>query len=107
MESNKCTECSEAPPQTVRHLMLDCRRWRRERDEMWKQIEISGSQIRPGRTKIKNLFGDEQATAAILQFLKNTTVGKRNINSTAEECRETLGLEDLDADEEPGESENE
>lgn len=90
---------SHTPPQTVRHLMLNFRKWRRERNNMWNQIKSSGSPIRSRWTKLKLLFWDEKTIAPILKFLKVTEVGMRIINSIIAERGENIGLEDLDADE--------
>jgi hypothetical protein len=72
-----CWWC-RADSQTVAHLMLKCRKWRRQRDCMLrelraKKISISG---RRDRADLKTLFGD-RAIAEVLRFIDNTEVGKR------------------------------
>lgn len=53
---NKCIDFSYALPQIVRQLMLECRKWHRERDIMWNQIKASGkSPIHLKWTKLKYL----------------------------------------------------
>lgn len=104
VENNRCMECSEGSQQTVSHLMLNCRKWRRERDVMWSQMRRDGSSLRKGRIKVKELFGDKKATRAILQFLKDTDIGVRR-NQVIEdlqerERRENIGIGNLDENEE-------
>lgn len=103
IENSRCTDCSGAFQQTVRHLMPECRKWRRERENMWKQLKKDGSELQKGRVNVKELFGDTKATGGILRFLKETAIGRKN--NLVEEMltcfrRENLGIEDLDQDRE-------
>lgn len=99
-ETSKCNYCMRSFRQTVRHLMLDCRKWRREREMMWRHIRSDGSLIRRDQVKIKELFGDTKSTKAILHFIKETGIGQR-FNVEVEdlqnrERQENWGIDDLD-----------
>ena len=101
---DRCNNCWGAYRQTVRHLMLECRKWRRERDIMWRQAKENGSRLHKGTTSIKDLFSDVKITRAILQYLEDTRIGTRP-NQRAEVDREhqrryNLGIVDLDEEEE-------
>ena len=86
--------------------MLECRKWRRERENMWKQLKKDGSKLHKGRLNIRELFGDTKATGGILRFLKETAIWRKNnlIEEMLTRCRrENLGIEDLDQDREESE----
>ena len=70
-----CEWCGKRERQTVRHLMLDCRKWRKERRIMWKQIRNDNGWADNG-TGIVHLFADRRATAGVLKFLEQTEVGR-------------------------------
>ncbi|KAM0724060.1 hypothetical protein Q7P37_000240 [Cladosporium fusiforme] len=69
--------------QTVTHLMLECRKWRRERKTMLQRLTSGKISISPRRdwTDLKTLFG-EDAILAVLRFIEDTNVGKRLTNDT-------------------------
>lgn len=75
-DNNKCSFCSEASPQTVKHLMLECRKWRREREKMMIEIKKSGSHLNRKNIRIQDLFADHKATVGLLKFLKTTRIGR-------------------------------
>jgi hypothetical protein len=64
--------------QTVMHLMLRCRRWRRERDTMLQELKIRRTTTceMQEQTHLITLFG-KAATTEVLRFVENTKVGKR------------------------------
>jgi ribonuclease HI len=64
--------------QTVAHLMLECRKWRRERDAMLRRLRSDKLTISSRRdwTDVEALFREE-ATKAVLGFIESTEVGKR------------------------------
>ena len=77
VQDARCWWCGESS-QTVAHLLLECRKWRRQRDSMLRMLRarkvvISG---RRDQTDLKTLFADEAIIEA-LQFIENTEVGKR------------------------------
>jgi hypothetical protein len=72
-----CCWCSGSR-QTVAHLLLECREWRREREAMVqklraKDIIVSGI---PDRRNLEILFRDN-AIVEMLKFVEKTEVGKR------------------------------
>jgi hypothetical protein len=69
--------------QTVAHLMLECRKWRRERDAMLRRLDSDKLTIssRRDRTDLEVLFR-EGATTAVLRFVEKTEVGKKLTSET-------------------------
>jgi hypothetical protein len=63
--------------------MLECRKWRRERDEMLRRLDSDKLTIslRRDRTDLEVLFG-EGATTAVLRFIEKTEVGKKLTSET-------------------------
>lgn len=71
-----CWWC-RADSQTVAHLMLKCRKWRRQRDCMLRELRAKKISIsRRDREDLKTLFGNG-AIAEVLRFIDNTEVGTR------------------------------
>jgi hypothetical protein len=64
--------------QTVMHLMLSCRRWRRERDTMLQELRIRRTTAgeMQEQTHLKTLFEKADITE-VLRFIESTEVGKR------------------------------
>lgn len=88
----RCWWCNSSK-QTVVHLLMECRKWRRERDVMLrdmhrKKIKISA---RRDTSDLQLLFG-EGAAEAVLRFLERTAVGKRK------EDREAGVIDEWDID---------
>jgi len=73
----RCWWCGHSR-QTVAHLMLECRKWRRERDVMLQKLRSDKLMISPRRdwADLEVLFREE-ATTAVLGFIESTEVGKR------------------------------
>ena len=75
-DSEICQGCHQ-DRETVRHLLFECREWRRQRDSLYKALKqakvalpIAAEEHLEGR-----ILGDPRATKAILQFLGDTKVG--------------------------------
>jgi hypothetical protein len=64
--------------QTVAHLLLECRKWRRERETMAKKLKAKDITVSetPDRRNLKILFPDN-AIVDMLEFVEKTEVGKR------------------------------
>lgn len=76
-EEARCWWCSNSR-QTVKHLLLECRKWRREREILIQKLkarDIAVSET-PDRRNLKILFGDN-AIVDMLKFVENTEIGKR------------------------------
>jgi hypothetical protein len=78
--------CLMADEKTRGHLFGGCKAWKRECLALKKRIErITGKRRKRGqrrrergaRVKVVDLFKDERLTGAVLDFLKDTDVGKR------------------------------
>lgn len=82
VQDARCWWCG-CSRQTVTHLMLECRKWRRERKTMLQRLTSGKISISPRRdwTDLKTLFG-EDAILAVLRFIENTKVGKRLTDDT-------------------------
>ena len=73
----RCWSCSSSR-QTVEHVLLECRKWHRERATMIRKLNTKNVGINetPDRRNVSILFGDH-ATVDVLEFIKKTEVGKR------------------------------
>jgi len=73
----RCWWCSSSR-QTVEHVLLECRKWRRERGTMIRNLSTKNIAISetPDRRNVRILFGDK-ATVDVLEFINKTEVGKR------------------------------
>ena len=73
--SEGCWWCGSGERQTRLHLFSRCRRWTPEIKELWRRVnaESGGG---PRAPSIRRLFGDPRATEAVLDFLRNTRVGR-------------------------------
>ncbi|POS82121.1 hypothetical protein EPUL_006259, partial [Erysiphe pulchra] len=102
--SKRCSHCSHAASQTVRHLILECRNWRRDLDIMWAEIRKARSETRWRGAILRDVFADPKATAAILEFLNKTGIGKKHNEDEQErrenDRRENIGITELDESEE-------
>jgi hypothetical protein len=94
VEDAQCWWCKKSD-QTVAHLLLHCRKWRRQRDSMMRGLrarKVPVSAMRD-RADLETLFGEE-ATTEVLQFIENTEVGRPPVK---EENREDYwDIEQLD-----------
>ena len=77
-EDESCGWCRN-PRQSVAHVLLGCRRWRRERDVLraaLAKVNITWP-IGPGGRWLADLMGTEKAVEPLLGYLKSTEVGRR------------------------------
>jgi hypothetical protein len=77
VEEARCWWC-DGSRQTVAHLMLECRKWRRERKTMLRKSKTKNVTITEARDwrDLETLF-EQNATIYVLQYIENTEVGKR------------------------------
>ena len=78
VETPECWRCG-AQEQRVIHLYTECRRWRRERRKLSRELGQHGIswQPRPERRWLGSLLANERAVGPVLRFLKVTEVGSR------------------------------
>jgi hypothetical protein len=85
-ESDVCWWCDSGKKQTRGHLFGGCKAWKRECLALKKRVErITGKRRKRGqrrrergaRVKVVDLFKNEKLTGAVLDFLKDTDIGKR------------------------------
>ena len=96
----RCWWCSSSR-QTVEHLLLECRKWRRERKILMQRLkarDIAVSQT-PDRRNLKTLFEDN-AIVDMLKFVENTEVGKRQ--GAGDDRIDSWDVERLDRRDEDG-----
>ena len=77
-EDESCGWCG-ATRQSTHHVLLKCRRWRRKRDvlkEALAKVNINWS-TGPGERWLADLMSMEKAVIPLLEYLKNTEVGRR------------------------------
>ena len=77
-ETAECCWCKQAE-QSVDHLYTKCRKWRRERRILKKELKVLGIgwQLRPERRWVANQLANEQAVRPLLKYLMTTEVGGR------------------------------
>jgi hypothetical protein len=77
VQDAQCWWCSSSR-QTVEHLLLERRKWRRQRETMIRKLRTKNITISetPDRWNVRTLFGDN-ATVDVLEFINKTEVGKR------------------------------
>ncbi len=65
--------------QSVEHLYAKCRKWRKKRRELGRELDKEGVIWQPQveRRWLASLLANEKAVASLLGFLKTTGVGGR------------------------------
>lgn len=78
VETPKCWWCN-AREQTVIHLYTECRRWRKERRKLIRELgkHSVSWQTRAEKRWLAGLLANEQAVGPLLKFLESTEVGCR------------------------------
>ena len=78
IEAPDCWWCRETV-QSVEHLYAKCRKWRKERRKLVRELEKKGVTWQPQaeRKWLAGLLANEKAVAPLLGFLKTTGVGGR------------------------------
>ncbi|KAF2715932.1 hypothetical protein K431DRAFT_316895 [Polychaeton citri CBS 116435] len=78
VDSARCWWCVSNSKQTVAHLMLHCRKWRRERDTMLRELRRTKVEVTARRDTcdVRRVFG-AGGIEAVLAFIETTAVGKR------------------------------
>ena len=83
--SASCQGC-QASIESVRHLLLECREWRRQQASLYKALEKTKVAL-PSETEAypeKRLLEDSRVSETLIQFLKETRVGCQS-EKTAQE----------------------
>jgi hypothetical protein len=98
----RCWWCRHSR-QTVVHLLLECRKWRRERDAMLQKLRAAKNAIsvRRDEADLETLF-KEDAMMATLQFIEATEVGKKLTEEPNEDDSWDIDRLDRDIDDEEG-----
>ncbi|KAL2012166.1 hypothetical protein VTN00DRAFT_4884 [Thermoascus crustaceus] len=92
----------QAPKESIRHLLFECRQWRRQRGILYQALDRVGVAIPTAAEDHPEgqLLGHPKATKALLQFLADTTVGclPGDLAQAAERARkdDEWGLEALE-----------
>ncbi len=78
IETPECWWCG-ATEQTVEHLYAQCRKWRKQRRKLVRELEKEGVKWQPQveRRWSAKLLGEEKAVAPLLKYLKTTGIGGR------------------------------
>ncbi|ODM21420.1 hypothetical protein SI65_02263 [Aspergillus cristatus] len=100
-EDATCKGCGLSR-ETIHHLLFECRRWRHQRNKLYRDLELDGV-MRPTAAEEHpqgRLLGEPRATRALLQFLASTSVAlpRAHLQRTAERARrdDEWGLEALE-----------
>ena len=73
-DSDTCYWCGSEERQTRYHLFVKCRRWTPEIKRLWQRMRAETGE--GGAPSVRKLFRNEKNTKAILEFLRETKVGK-------------------------------
>lgn len=94
VEDAQCWWCGGSS-QTVAHLLLRCRKWRRQRDSLLRGMRAEEIVIsaRRDQADLESLFRDK-ATRAVLRFIGDTEVGRPK--TTEENKNDYWDIERLD-----------
>ena len=78
VETAECWWCGQAE-QSVVHLYAECRKWRKERRVLKRELKRLGIgwQCRTEKRWLANLLANEQAVTPLLKYLMTTEVGSR------------------------------
>ena len=100
-EDATCKGCGSSR-ETIHHLLFECRKWRHQRNKLYKDLELDGV-MRPTAAEEHpqgRLLGEPKATRALLQFLASTSVAlpRAHPQRMAERARrdDEWGLEALE-----------
>jgi hypothetical protein len=75
-DSDECWWCESGKRQTREHLFKECPRWLPEIRELWRAVGKALGWKRMRWRSVSALFREERATEAILEFLRQTEIGK-------------------------------
>ena len=73
IEPSECCWC-DGERQSRYHLVARCRAWAPQ-GRMWREIGRACGRKQLTAPAVKNIFGDERTTEAVLTFLRDTEVG--------------------------------
>ena len=78
IEITQCWWCGQAE-QSIEHLYTECRRWRKERRKLIRNLCKEGTSWQgwTERKGLAELLANEEAVGPLLEFLKSTEVGGR------------------------------
>lgn len=73
-DTERCQNC-RAPNESTRHLLLECREWRRPRQHLFKELRKAGVELPMEEEAAEaRILGEPKAVKAVLNFLTKTTV---------------------------------
>jgi ribonuclease HI len=107
-ERGRCPHCGGAN-ESVRHVLLDCRKWRVQRRTLLRELDKAGV---PQPSAMEEhpesrLLGNAKASRALLNFLTTTTVGcfegEADRAATRARADDEWGLAELEEEERRGE----
>jgi hypothetical protein len=75
-ESDECWWCESGQRQTREHLFKECSHWLPQIRELWRAVAKATGWRQAKWKSIARLFQEDKATEAVLDFLKQTDVGK-------------------------------
>jgi hypothetical protein len=76
IDSDECWWSDKRGRQTRDHLFKGCDRWKRQTQRLWTDVGRKLEWRSPKAKPMSRLFREERVTKVILQFLKDTDIGK-------------------------------
>jgi hypothetical protein len=83
--NDRCWWCNNGERQTVKHLIKDCHKWRKEREKLKKEINTAIW----NHKGTEHIFADRENTTAILKFLESTQISNRTSEKEMAENEES------------------
>ena len=75
-DSDRCWWCHSGQRQSRHHLFFRCHRWATEGRKLWKKVGKACGWENPRAPSARLLSQGERATPVVLEFLRETKVGK-------------------------------
>jgi ribonuclease HI len=75
-DSDMCWWCESGKRQTREHLFKECVRWKSEIKDLWRKVGRDVGWRRAKWKSVAQLFREESAEEAVLEFVRRTGVGK-------------------------------
>jgi hypothetical protein len=76
IDSDQCWWYESGRRQTREHLFKECSAWKTQINNLWRQAGRKLGWRRPKMIKVSRLLREEKVIPDILQFLRDTGVGK-------------------------------
>ncbi|KAF8248454.1 hypothetical protein K440DRAFT_642498 [Wilcoxina mikolae CBS 423.85] len=74
-DTSECWWCGQ-PKQMTDHLFKWCKKWKAQQDILWKELKKEVKWKDRHKIPILQVFAEEKAEESVIQFLKDTDIGR-------------------------------